>query len=522
MVITLVAALIFSLLPDSARATGESSEDRLVATFGSTAGFVIINNTWQWIDASCRTDLEADGHVFASMSWKDISARTRAKVRLSCEEIVAHFGHTDAGRFVHTGPDRDSGWFLQAGTKQWLSPDCRRALAMSGVTFHTTTYSTFRDFSRPTSLQPCESLINEYGQPSVPHRQIIAPADTDDSSVVAVSADDRLVLINSSRNNLVPGDTDGVTDAFLYDTLDEQFTQLVPAADGPVFASGMTSDGRYVLLHSSATNLVIDDRNDRQDVFRLDTLTGQVILVSVDSDGSQFNIPIEPLSMSDDGNVIAFDTRISTGRSGTVLIGAGTAWRIVDAGVTRFAALLGNEGPYQGGTWEGGLTDDGQHIVYHCSVDCPGTDPLQSALYAESTDGTERTLLYEGVGSYLDISHLDNVLYSIPAHSPIIHTPNPPTTSSPEDRIAGEPSLCVLGARVPYDYYRVFGYAADGRTQVYEYRCPGERLEGFPEGLYVGDHKVWAHNGIGSAQAGTNTVAFTTFDGAVLLASTTG
>jgi Tol biopolymer transport system component len=107
-----------------------------------------------------------------------------------------------------------------------------------------------------------------------------------DSVPVAVSTNGRYALFESSASDLVPGDTNGVNDVFLRDLV-AGTTLLVSAcanngpADGASWSSVMTPDGRYVAFVSAADNLVPGDTNGIPDVFVRDMQTGRTTLASV-------------------------------------------------------------------------------------------------------------------------------------------------------------------------------------------------------------------------------------------------
>jgi hypothetical protein len=73
----------------------------------------------------------------------------------------------------------------------------------------------------------------------------------------------------------------------------------------------MSTDGRYVVFASFASNLVPFDTNLRYDVFLRDLQTGQTTRVSVASDGAQADGDTDPpvlVAISADGRYIAFDS----------------------------------------------------------------------------------------------------------------------------------------------------------------------------------------------------------------------
>src|SRR5262249_10132676 len=93
-----------------------------------------------------------------------------------------------------------------------------------------------------------------------------------DSVPTALSTDGRYPLFESSASDLIAGDTNGVADVFVRDLVSNS-TVLVSvstnggAANGVCRGSTMTADGRYVAFVSAANNLVADDTNGIPDVF---------------------------------------------------------------------------------------------------------------------------------------------------------------------------------------------------------------------------------------------------------------
>jgi Tol biopolymer transport system component len=127
----------------------------------------------------------------------------------------------------------------------------------------------------------------------------------------SMSADGRDVAFESQATNLVPGDTNGVTDVFLRD-LQAATTSLVSAGAGGVPADGasdsvsISPDGRYAAFHSAATNLVPGDTNGIDDVFVRDLVTGVTTRESVASNGAQGNGSSYAPSISRGGRFVVF------------------------------------------------------------------------------------------------------------------------------------------------------------------------------------------------------------------------
>ncbi len=121
----------------------------------------------------------------------------------------------------------------------------------------------------------------------------------------------------SYATNLVSDDTNGFADIFVHDTQTGQTIRVSVASDGTegnddsIFTASISADGRYVAFYSEATNLVEDDTNGFADIFVHDTQTGQTIRVSVASDGTEGNDYINRPSISADGRYVAFESYAS-------------------------------------------------------------------------------------------------------------------------------------------------------------------------------------------------------------------
>ena len=83
-------------------------------------------------------------------------------------------------------------------------------------------------------------------------------------------------------------------------------------ADGKSNGTDMTPDGRYVVFDSEATNLVPNDSNGVPDVFVYDQQTGQTTRVSVGANSTQGNGPSSGGKISADGRFVAFASRATS------------------------------------------------------------------------------------------------------------------------------------------------------------------------------------------------------------------
>ncbi len=132
------------------------------------------------------------------------------------------------------------------------------------------------------------------------------------SSSPSLSADGRFVVFASEADNLVAGDSNGETDIFLYDReLDEielVSVALVPSecANGSSNASIISADGNFVAFASNASNLVPNDLLGRQDIFVRDRVQGVTERVSISSSGDEANFSCYGPDINDDGRFVAF------------------------------------------------------------------------------------------------------------------------------------------------------------------------------------------------------------------------
>ncbi len=132
----------------------------------------------------------------------------------------------------------------------------------------------------------------------------------------ALSADGRYVAFSSEAPNVVPGDSNGVTDVFVRDLL-LGYTERVSVdstgleGNGDSLSPSISADGQYVAFTSAADNLVSNDTNPLEDVFVHDRATGITELISVDTTAGGADNESYTSSISADGRYVAFDSDAS-------------------------------------------------------------------------------------------------------------------------------------------------------------------------------------------------------------------
>ena len=136
------------------------------------------------------------------------------------------------------------------------------------------------------------------------------------SGVPVFSSDAHLVAFQSDASNLVAGDTNAKTDIFVRDLVGGTTTRVSVTDSGAQANDASTSpylsaDGTRVLFTSAATNLVVGDTNGVSDAFVRRLATGETIRVSVGA-GGQLATGGAARGMSGNGLVALFSSPDAT------------------------------------------------------------------------------------------------------------------------------------------------------------------------------------------------------------------
>lgn len=133
------------------------------------------------------------------------------------------------------------------------------------------------------------------------------------SNVAFVSSDGSTIAYLSGASNLVTGDTNGFQDIFVFDRA-SGVTERVSVGMGGAEANGhsenpkLSHDGRLVLFISHATNLVPGDTNGKRDAFLYDRMTATTVRVSLGAADEQTTETTYYASLADDGSFAVFTT----------------------------------------------------------------------------------------------------------------------------------------------------------------------------------------------------------------------
>lgn len=136
-----------------------------------------------------------------------------------------------------------------------------------------------------------------------------------DSDTASVSEYGRYVTFTSAASNLA-GNANGIYTVFLKDTVSGTTSPVVTDLGGAGIESGgpnISPDGRYVVFSSSSGNIVPGDTNGRTDAFVKDLQTGTITRADTDSAGNQatfysgcFYCSAVAMGISDNGRYALF------------------------------------------------------------------------------------------------------------------------------------------------------------------------------------------------------------------------
>lgn len=211
-----------------------------------------------------------------------------------------------------------------------------------------------------------------------------------DCFALDISADGRYVLFQSAATNLVASDTNSGEDVFLRDTV-AGTTMMIDVSSAGVQGNAttnfamMSSDARFVLFTSPATNLVPGDTNACADVFVRDTLFNTTTRVSVSSTGAELSNYSTGTDISADGRYIAIT-------SGALVLPTdpNSNWRVyvrdqVMGTFTRVSMTSGGAQP-NGLCGSGSVSDDGQMVTFSSNASdiVPGDTNGVSDIFAHN------------------------------------------------------------------------------------------------------------------------------------------
>ena len=222
----------------------------------------------------------------------------------------------------------------------------------------------------------------------------------------AASADGRYVAFESAASNLVAGDTNGVSDVFLRDTVSGSTTR-VSLGTGGVEANNwslypaISADGRYVAFYSWASNLVAGDNNGFWDVFVRDTLLGTTTRASLNSAGIEADLGGQEPSISGDGRYVAFASNATNLVGGDTNASYDIFVRDIVAGTTTRVSVAAGGAQALGGSTYASISGDGLHVAFRsvaANLVAGDTNGLADVFVRGLTPGGTTTRVSVGAG----------------------------------------------------------------------------------------------------------------------------
>lgn len=190
-----------------------------------------------------------------------------------------------------------------------------------------------------------------------------------DSYMHNASADGRYVLMSSTAGNLVDGDSNRWYDLFVKDLQTGQIT-LVNRTNSQTISNGYSYDGRIsadgskVVFITEASNLVDGDTNGMLDVFVKDLSSGAITRLGQPLSG-QLDGYVQNVSFSPDGQWIVYQTDSTNLVAGDTDIGGDVFMQSLQTGeIRRISQTLTGEGGNNQST-DARFSADGRYIIFN-------------------------------------------------------------------------------------------------------------------------------------------------------------
>jgi hypothetical protein len=197
-----------------------------------------------------------------------------------------------------------------------------------------------------------------------------------DSDYSNVSSDGRWVVFASQASNLVRGDTNGYWDLFIRDTV-AGTTRLITRSPSGAPANGdtsyigpssLSSDGRFVTFSSQASNLVKGDTNGQTDVFVYDRETRRLRRASLNSREIQGNAASSNPTIAAGGRFVVFDSSATNLVKGDTNLVSDVFIRDLVKGTTRLVSVSSNEVAGDKESWYATVSADGRLVAFESAA----------------------------------------------------------------------------------------------------------------------------------------------------------
>ena len=186
----------------------------------------------------------------------------------------------------------------------------------------------------------------------------------------AISEDGRYVAFYTMASDVVPGDTNGVGDIFVRDTVSNT-SERVSVSSAEVEANGwsggsfISADGRYVAFGSGATNLAgAGDINGAYDVFVRDRTLGTTVQVSVSTAGVRGDAASHPCAISPNGRYVVFESEATNLVAGDTNGQEDVFVRDLVGGTTTRVSVRSDATQGNAGSYDGSISADGRYVAF--------------------------------------------------------------------------------------------------------------------------------------------------------------
>lgn len=357
----------------SSGAAAVSGDCSLVA-FASAASNLVPNDTKKFVDVLAR---DRDTGKTVLVSKAPGTARANGDSRPNSVSKTGRFVAYDSGA-SNLVPGDTNGWYdvfvrdLMRKRSELIS-----VAADGGPADSTSIYPSISANGRFVSFNSdAENLVDEptmndidvylrdrkLGTTEVVSKGFGGALPDTGSGPSEISGNGRYILYNSAATNLVEGgDGDALMDAYRYDRVTGETILVSEGQDGavtddaPVSGDDISFDGRYVSLTTYSDKMIEGLDTPEANVYWRDLETGEVKIVSVSSEGDVGDSFAFYSSISDDGEVVTFDSQSNGLVPGDDNFMVDIYAHYVDSGVTTRATVsTAGRGAARGGSASAG------------------------------------------------------------------------------------------------------------------------------------------------------------------------
>ena len=189
----------------------------------------------------------------------------------------------------------------------------------------------------------------------------------------ALNENGQLVVFHSFGSNLVAGDTNSDLDVFIRNRQTGETTRVSVATAGTQGnslsrAPDLSNDGNLVSFESDATNMVAGDTNAKRDIFVRDRQAATTTRVSVATGGGQVNGNSSNSYLSGDGRFVAFDSVATNLVAGDTNAVSDVFVHDRQTGTTTRVSVATGGVQANGGSFLPALSMDGRFVAFHSSA----------------------------------------------------------------------------------------------------------------------------------------------------------